>query len=94
MKSNYIGMDGKEHSIETFDCRSVVVPTKKECIVCGGGHHYYNCPNDSVQEDGSINISKMDFQVILELLSDKIEIDNDVKYKLTHKKILDIVAMD
>lgn len=72
---------------------AIIAKDKKECIVCGGGHHYYNCPNDSIQDDGSININNSDMTILLELVSDKILNDKNNKYKLLHKKLLDIVCM-
>ena len=64
---------------------------KKECVVCGGGHHYYNCPNDDIKEDGSIDISHKDLELLVELTVEKIETNRDMKYKLLHKKLLDIM---
>jgi len=63
----------------------------KGCIVCGGGHHYYNCPNDDIQEDGSINITHNDLTLLVDLTVEKIKINKDDKYKLLHKKLLDIM---
>jgi len=66
--------------------------TKKECMICGGGHHYYNCPNDNIQEDGSVNISNEDLNLLVNLVNDKISsIRNNNRYKLLHKKLLDIL---
>ena len=65
----------------------------KECVFCNGEHHYTCCPKDNTKEDGSIDISNHDILTLIELVNEKVKTNTDNKYKLLHKKLLDIACI-